>query len=437
MTLFLGLATLPFAAALAVVAARVPLVLVGLYAFLVPIGSGIGVPGLPAGFDDGSSLVGLLALGGLGLHLVFARRRASELPRALPVWLLFLGVSVLTQLWSVNPDRSATGLMALVSLVTLYVACALVAVDRRGLAFVESGIAAGGAFTGLVATYQLATSSIAVSGGDIPRFRMGVGGEGGDPNITAVVLILPLVVALGRGMRSGSRLPRTLYLVAAALAAVAIILTASRGGAIAALVAVGVLAANESRLKVIALYVALPLVIGATIFAVAPQASTSRFAKQDSTGRSEVWGLGLAACAQYCWAGSGWRTFPDVYEQEVIASASGKGNSLQLQAHNVLLAMAVEAGIVALALALLGLGLTAADLLRMPPTLRGPPLAALVGVLVGNMFVANFDYKYFWLALIYATLVVQGEWTRSHGGSSRSQGDSYAAGPHYALSVRG
>lgn len=430
MTVFLGLATLPFAAAFTVVAARVPLVLVALYAFLVPIGSGIGVPGLPAGFDDGSSLAGLLALVGLGLHLVFARHRAADLPRAVPVWLLFLGVGVLTQLWSVNPDRSANELMALVVLVTLYVVCALVAVDRRGLAFVESGIAAGGAVTGLIATYQLATSSIAVSGGDIPRFRMGVGGEGGDPNITAAMLILPLVVALGRGMRSGRRLPCTLYLVAAALTATAILLTASRGGAIAALIAVGVLAANESRPKVIALYVALPLVIVAMVWAVAPQTSTDRFTKQDLTGRSDVWGLGLAACTQYCWAGSGWGTFPDVYEQRVIASASGKGNRPQFQAHNVLLAMAIEAGMVALALALLGLGLTAADLLRMPRALRGPPLAALVGVLVSNMFVANFDYKYFWLALIYVTLVAQGEWTRSQTASS-------ASGSHYALALRG
>jgi len=340
---------------------------------------------------------------------VFARQRAIELPSAAPVWLWFLAVSLLTHLWSVNPDTSGDELRALAILVALYLACSLVSVDRRSLAHVEAAIIAGGAVTGLLAAYQLATATIVVSGDGVARFRTGVGGEEGDPNITAATLMLPLVLALARGVHGGRPLPRAASLVAAALIATAIILTASRGGAIAAVVAIGVLAASDARGRTIAVYAGLPVLLTATVLAFAPSTLTDRFEKPGSTGRGDVWRLGLAACPQYCWAGSGWGTFPDVYERQVLASASGKGNRLRFQAHNIVLAMAIEAGLVALALTVLALALTARELVRLPRGIRAPPLAALVGVLVSNMFVANFDYKYFWLVLVYAVLVVEGE----------------------------
>jgi hypothetical protein len=135
MLVLLGAASIPLAAAFAVAAARAPLILVAVYAFVIPFGSGIDLPvPLPAGFDSLTSLAGLLALAGLSLHLVFARQRAIELPSAAPVWLWFLAVSLLTYLWSVNPDTSGDELLALAILIALYLACSLVSVDRRSLA---------------------------------------------------------------------------------------------------------------------------------------------------------------------------------------------------------------------------------------------------------------------------------------------------------------
>ena len=417
---------LPLTAAFAVAAARRPLILVALYAVLIPFGSGINVPlGLPAGLDNASSLAGLLVIAGLSVHLVFARHRAATFPAALPFWLLLLGVSLLTYLWSVDPERTFRDLIALTSVIVLYVVCSLVAVNRRELSLVEAGIAAGGAITGLVAAYQLATSTIAVSGGDIPRFRMDVGGQGGDPNITAAILVLPLVVATARATRDGGMLRRALYLLAAALTGLAIILTASRGSVIAALAAIAVLAAHESRGKVIALYLAVPATIAAAALAVAPETAISRFGKRETTGRSDIWRLGIAACPQYCWTGSGWGAFGEVHKRQVLASAVGKGHRLRYQAHNMLLAMAIEAGLVALALAVIGLAVTASELLKLPATLRGPPLAAFAGLLVSNMFVANFDYKYFWLVLIYAAFAVE---EARQGGRSRLLGSPAQSG---------
>ena len=52
--------------------------------------------------------------------------------------------------------------------------------------------------------------------------------------------------------------------------------------------------------------------------------------RRDSTGRTEIWRLGLSACSDHCLAGSGWGTFPDVYQdqfrtEEVVAgTAAGR-----------------------------------------------------------------------------------------------------------------
>ena len=408
MPVLLAVASAPLLASLAVAAARAPLLLLSLYALLLPAAAGIDLPvGLPAGFESLTSLLGLAALAALALHVAHARRRAAELPLPAVLWTMFLAVSLLTYFWSVNPEASSESLIVLGSLVALYLVAVFVAVDPAELRRLEACIAAGGALTGLVALYQLATSTIAVSGGDIPRFRVGVGGEGGDPNITAASLVLPFAVAFARTSTARGAQARVAYATAAVLTATAIVLTASRGGILAALAALVVLAVVERRGRAAVVYVALPVLAAAATLAVAPQALTARLSDDRSTGRGAIWKLAWSACPRHCPAGSGWGTFPDVHERQVLESPSGKGTQLRFQAHNVLIALTIEAGIAALLIVLAALAATVAELRRLPPVLRGPPLAALTALLVANMFVANLEYKYFWLVLIYAALSVE------------------------------
>jgi len=52
-------------------------------------------------------------------------------------------------------------------------------------------------------------------------------------------------------------------------------------------------------------------------------------------------------------------------------------------------------------LALLGLLFTLRDTYRLPASLRGPPLSGLVAMLVAAVFLSNFEYKFFWMTLMY------------------------------------
>jgi hypothetical protein len=68
--------------------------------------------------------------------------------------------------------------------------------------------------------------------------------------------------------------------------------------------------------------------------------------------------------------------------------------------------MLIEMGVAGLLLAAAGLFLIVRSVVRLPRLRRGPPLAAITAVLTANMFLSNFNFKYFWFVLTYGVVVV-------------------------------
>lgn len=402
------LAFVPAAAGLVIAGLRRPAVMLALYGLLIPFGSGIVVPlGLPNGFDTVTSLAGLAAAGLLLANLLLTRSRQRDLSLTVVIWLALLTVAALSYFWTIDAQATAAEVRVLASLIALYVLVRLISVEKRDVRLFEAAVVTGGAIVGAVAVYQLATNQIALSGGDVPRFRIGGGGEGGDPNITAATLLLPIAIGLGRGLEGLRHLRGVAYLLGAALAVVAVTLTASRGGFVALIVLVAVLALHERRPAVVAAYAMVPVVAAVSIFAFAPAPLAQRVDAAGSTGRTEIWRLAVASCPTYCWAGAGAGSFRAVHERELLKTAGATGRHLNFEAHNFLLAAAIELGFVGTALALLGIATGAVETRAAERRDRAPALAALAGVVVANLFVSNFAFKYFWLALIYAALVNQ------------------------------
>jgi O-antigen ligase len=126
-----------------------------------------------------------------------------------------------------------------------------------------------------------------------------------------------------------------------------------------------------------------------------------------SSGRLDIWQVGLAACPDYCGVGSGWGTFPDVYAQtqasvpgaRVLAGAEGS-----YQAHNLWLLVLVETGVAGFLLLLLGLATSAFYALKLPSEYRPAAVGALVGLTVGVFFLSSMEFKMFWLVPILISL---------------------------------
>jgi O-antigen ligase len=188
-----------------------------------------------------------------------------------------------------------------------------------------------------------------------------------------------------------------------------IFLTGSRGGLVAAAVGMVTVLVYERGRHVIKYAVPLAIV-AAVAFAVAPPALQNRFTDPSSTGRSDIWQVGFRGCQQHCLSGSGLGTFPDVYRTTLLTALDLKGHGVQdFKAHNIWLAMVVETGFAGLLLGVAGVGLLLRDVHRLPRSARTGPLAGMVAVLVANLFLSNFSFKYFWLALTYAVIVVLAE----------------------------
>jgi len=383
--------------------------LVTAYAFTLPFGASISIPaGLPHPYGTLSTLIGMATLAGLLLHLSLTNAFAPRLHPSLVGWILFLAVSALTFLWSADPADTLSALLLLTSLVVLHLLMCLVNVDLEDLQVVASGLIWGGAVTGLLALHALLTGSLVSPDASLPRFGTSGGAAAagqGDANITAAVLILPLALAVSRAMQDTTALRRLASAAAAGAIVFALMLTGSRGGLLAtavALLALGWQYRPRWRLLV-------PLAVMAPVawlaFSQAPQELQGHLQATHSSGRLGIWTVALEACESRCLLGGGWGTFADIYREASQTSNAGNAN-LEKLAHNSWLRALLETGIAGLLLLVSAAVVLIRDVIRLPPLQRGPPLAGLAALVVSNTFLSTINFKYFWMTLAYAVMVV-------------------------------
>jgi O-antigen ligase len=152
-----------------------------------------------------------------------------------------------------------------------------------------------------------------------------------------------------------------------------------------------------------------------------------------SSGRLDIWQVGLAACADYCGIGSGWGTFPDVYaatQATVPGARVLTGEEGSYQPHNLWLLAVVELGIVGLLLLAVGMAVSIYQASRLPVSYRPAAVGAMVGLVVGVFFLSSMEFKMFWLALMLVALyrnVVTAEEMEAVGAARMSDTASDAA----------
>jgi len=408
--LLLGLAAAPIILGVVVVCLREPMrVALPVYAALTPFSGVLSVGS--SRFGSLSSLVGLLLGAGLVLQLVRHDRGAGvRLSATVPIWMLFLGLTAATVLWSREPSATVSGFKVLGSLVLVYVVVALTPVDRAVLRRVENGLLAGG-----LAAVGYGLFQLIVLGGfpsDIPGVGIVSDGRFGNdllgPNNQAVAMVLPMVISLSRSVRAGDRARQLAYLAVTGLLLLGVLMTGSRGGLIASAAAIVVLTvvASSGRRKLLT-YGLIGLVLAGFVFIFQPFGLAERNVETtSSSGRTDIWRVGLAACPDYCAFGSGWGTFPIVYAdtQATVPGASVLVGAGAYEAHNVWLLAAIEVGLAGLLLLTAGLVASIVEAVRLPGGLRGPPLSGLVATVVAATFLSNLEFKFFWMALMLVVL---------------------------------
>jgi O-antigen ligase len=403
--LMLLLTALPLIAVVLATGFRRPVpVLFAAYAALVPIGAAIELPvPLPAPFNSLSSACGILfTLVAVG-HLLLRRPLAPRLLLSTGLWVLFLGVAALTMLWSRDPATTFDDLEVLASLVVLYILVTRLRATPIDLRRVEDAILVGAAIACAYALYLLFTNSLGTGDLGAPRF----GRELSGPNHTAASLLLPLAIASHRALHGVTGARRAIYPALVVTIVVVVFLTGSRGGLLGVVATLVVVAVAHRRARALGGYVVAAAVVLFLTFAVAPGSLTSRLFASDSSGRTNIWRVGLSACPDECWTGAGLGTFPSVYEERSLRAPDAQylRQGADYEPHNVWLLLLVETGGLGLACAGLATVALFREVLRVARPHRAPALGALTGLLVTGFFLSNLSFKYYWLVITYASLV--------------------------------
>jgi O-antigen ligase len=365
----------------------------GLYAVLVPFNHLIVINGL----GTLTKFAGILA----SVALLFAIARTKRIvrpPSVLLAWLAFTTWACASIAWAINPDESLTLIGTLLQLFLLFAVTAIAPISAAELRIVLAMIVIGGAgaaayggklFLGGAQTY-----------GNRLFLESGSAGEYLDPNHFAAALLLPLALALVASFTAPKWSGKLLSLAALSVLMVGVYASGSRGALVAA-AAVALFAAWRTRRWGQLIGIA---ALGGMLSLAVKTAVWSRFLADISTGsgRSSIWMIGAHAFLGHPLVGAGVGNFPDAYDQSLLHLYTPVFAYWDRGAHNLLLMVGVELGVVGLALlawVLVGQARLLRDIGREHELydVRVALEAALVGLLVMSMFLDTLYWKYAWL----------------------------------------
>jgi len=415
MIVLFAIAGIPLVVAGAIAGWRRPVdVLLPAYALFVPFGSGLSIlSGTNATYGSPSTIILVVLLPALAWQAytsssgadpmdATAVPDAARVPSTELTWVFLAIVAGLTGIWSIDPARTLTAFIALTAVASLPLLLRLVPVTRLQVQRVEGALIVGGLAVGGYGLVLGLTGQLSAAADAGVRF----GSDLTDPNHIAAALLLPLAICLNRALRR-SLGHVLLYQAASIVLTIAILLTGSRGGTLAAILVILIIIVMAGARTAIILSAVTVLVV--LTIALVPAFLPDRLATEGSSGRTALWRIGAVACLEHCLVGSGWNTYGEVYEglEPSVWTVPVSRAGVQVQPHNNFLLVGVEAGLLGAAMLGLAMFFSFRDAIRLPRSLRSPPVAAFVGLAFTGMLLSNLEFKYFWMTVAYISLLSQ------------------------------
>jgi O-antigen ligase len=400
-----------------------------LYAGMVPVGSVVTLPlPLPPPFNTLSSLLGaVVMIAGVAHVILYRRGRIPTLPVA--AWIAFLAWATLTTFWAIEWQAAFKISLIAIPLVLLMVVVAVLPADDIDLDLLRLALIVGGAVVGAYALILVLTGSPLPTHGTGERFSIAQQQEDTNPNQLAATLLLPMILSIDRTIEGGARwwrphVWRMIGAVGTVLSICAIVLSGSRGGALAAVIAFGLTPlywwkrrpdARRGVRRMLLGTFAFILIFVATVAIVVTISPEGRIAgvlssdpierllhsETGTSGRTEIWGTGYLACRSQCAWGAGFDNFPILYSEIFPFSAAARNVGLDRPAHNVYLELAVETGFIGVTLFGLALIAEFATLRSKAVRTIAPSLTvAILVLLFANFFEGQIWFKYFWIVFV-------------------------------------
>jgi O-antigen ligase len=377
----------------------------GLYVMLVPFDA------ILLG-DQGATLTRFVAIAtaaALAFHMI-AMRRVLAPPKSWAAWAALTLWIVMSALWTVDSNRTVLTLGQYVQLFVFYTVLTLYPVERRDVRILAAITVVSGTFAGIYGLFSY------YQGGQVDD-RLAISNGSGlylDPNHFAASLLLPAALAIGTFIETRNFFLRVAAGVAAFMMVAGIFLTGSRGGLIAFAVMLLFIAwQTRYRLRILAFFAI------SGLFSLLSPTVWQRFADPTQgagSGRLFIWNAARGALKDYWLSGSGFGTFPTVYNKVLFSIYQSSFQGWSRPAHNAVISAAVELGIFGVALLLYAWWRSWSDA-------RGNVVieAAIIALFIASLFLDTILFKYLWLAFSFAALVKNAENPRYLRGVRRTQ----------------
>jgi O-antigen ligase len=372
--------------------------LIGTYALLAPADALLIIGGGGATLTRFSAF---LAIFGLSIAFI-ADRRPSAHPRFAIAWFAVLIWMVASVLWATDQAMAVAKVEQIGLAMFVFELVALVRSTRIDLRVI---IAANVITSCAIAAYAIIVHPVEAQLG-AGRVVLKTATGRADPNDLAAGLILAFALCIAAATtneRVGWRITGSLL---ALLLFTAVLATGSRGGLMAALLAVLWIAIRARRRIVAVIFVV-------TVVAISIMQGDvwQRFIGDETgAGRSDIWKVGVAAFRQHWLIGSGIGTFPDAFNRVYLAVPHHFYISWSRPAHDLIVQSFTELGIIGGVLVLGAWWLTFRQLHsigRSDPDLwlRVGLEAATLGYFVAALFIDVLDIKQTWMIPILIAVV--------------------------------
>ncbi len=338
-------------------------------------------------------IVGLVASAG-GVLYILARRRLTPLTWFHLSAVLFVLWAGVTSFWSIDPEETRTRVITYLQLLVLVWLIWEIAWSPARQRALFQAYVVGASVAALVVIYNF------LAGGrgpetDIARFTA----LNQDANELGLTLALGLPMAWYVSLSHPHRRSAWLWRLYLPLGVTAILLTASRASVLAALVGLSIIPWTLARLRLRAKAALYALVAGSLVLAsnVVPEASFARIASTQADieagyfgGRGAIWIAGLEVARERPLVGVGAGAFQAAVEPTIHQ---------EMVAHNVLLSVLVEDGLVGLLLFVAMVTATLGPLRRLPRVQQRFSIVLLLALALGSMSLSWDNRKQLWFVL--------------------------------------
>ncbi len=353
----------------------------------------------------------LLLMSWLATKATGIRRTFSTLIECHPAMIgfivAFLGWNAVSVVWAASPSAALQEVYRYILVILLVPILYSAARDRKHVYMIVAGFLVGAAFSAVYGILNPASATAATAGR--------LSGAIGDPNEEASVLVAAIVLSVGMAsvVKPSPRL-KLATLAGAVIAFIGLVETASRGGLVSfacVLVAGVIFGGRWRRSAAVLLVVGVAAVAGYYAF-LASGAAVSRVTSASTSGRSDIWTVGLRMFEAHPLNGVGAENFQIVsvhYLQRpgLITAATFIIDTPKV-AHNIYLELLATLGVPGLVLMLgifvagIAAALKAARIFERIgdhdlEVLTRCIILALIAFLSANFFISNLLSKQLWL----------------------------------------